>query len=75
MATVHTDYKGQPFEVGDDVIWMCVPRGGWGIPHPVPARIVKLNPKTIRIAGKLKRGGEEEVNVKAENLRRPKKDL
>ncbi len=34
---------------GDLVNWWHVPRGGYGLRHCVPARVVRVNPRTIRI--------------------------
>ena len=56
------------FFIGQAVSWRHVPRGGWGIPIFVPARILKINPKTIRIEAKRKDGRWETRNVKPESL-------
>lgn len=60
------------FTVGQDVSWRYVPRGGWGFPVYVPARILKINPKTIRIKAKRKDGEWEARNVKPQSLRKVK---
>jgi len=58
------------FEEMEAVSWRYVPRGGWGIPVFVPATVIKVNPKTIRIAALCQDGTWEERNVKPESLRK-----
>lgn len=58
------------FEVGQEVLWRYVPRGGWGFPIYVPARILKITPKTIRIEAQRKNGAWVPRSVKPESLRR-----
>ena len=53
---------------GDKVTWRHVPRGGWGYVFRVPAVVVSVGTKTVRIRAKLTGGGEKTVRVRPENL-------
>lgn len=55
--------------VGEWVIWLHVPRGGYGYTVRVPARVESVGKSRVRIAAKLQSGGEKIVNVKPASLR------
>ena len=53
---------------GDLVNWWHVPRGGYGFGHWVPAQVVRVNPKTVRIRALKRDRTWREINVRAEQL-------
>lgn len=53
---------------GDLVSWHYVPRGGYGFGYDVPAQVLKLNRKTVRIRALLKDRSWREINVHADKL-------
>src|SRR5678815_5795054 len=59
---------GSAFTAGEWVVWLHVPRGGYGYTIRVPARVDKVGPSRVRIAAKLKDGSEKMVSVKPANL-------
>lgn len=58
------------FAPGERATWMHVPRGGWGIPHPVCVRVLKLHGDRALVEAPLARGGTKQVRVKLSNLRK-----
>ena len=60
------------FAPGERATWMHVPRGGWGIPHPVCVRVLKLHGDRALVEAPLARGGTKQVRVKLSNLRKLK---
>ena len=51
------------------VMWMHVPRGGWGYVLRVPATVVRLTPTRVVIDAELARGGTKRILVHHDNLR------
>lgn len=57
------------FEQGDKVIWVHQPHGGYGYLIEVPAVVIGVTAKRVRIAAKLQNGTEKFVTVRPHNLR------
>lgn len=53
---------------GDLVNWHYVPRGGYGLGYNVPAQVLKLNRKTVRIRALRRNRTWNEINVHPEKL-------
>lgn len=60
----------QAYEVGREVYWRHVPRGGYGFAQRVPAvvREVSASGKRVLIEAQLARGGSRLTYVKPESL-------
>ena len=56
------------FEKGDKVLWVHQPHGGYGYQIEVPAVVMSVTAKRVRIAAKLANGSEKFVTVRPENL-------
>ena len=59
------------FKVGEELIWMHQPKGGYGYVIPVPVVLDGFTKKQCRVTVKLKDGTSTTVFVKADNLRYP----
>lgn len=57
------------FTTGQQVIWSSQPRGGYGYILDIPAVVVSVTPKRVRICAALKAGGVKLVTVHPHNLR------
>ena len=55
--------------IGDTVIWMHKPRGGYGYMIPVPATVVRIYRVNVLIEAKLKDGGTKIVTVKRASIK------
>ena len=54
---------------GDLVSWWYVPRGGYGWGHWVPAQVVRLNKKMVRIRALKRNRTWREINVRPDKLK------
>lgn len=56
-------------QVGQEIIWRCEIRGGYGRVIFVKAKVIKLNPKKCRIEAPLAKGGVKQTNVDYTNIK------
>lgn len=61
------------FKTGDEVEWQHTHATGSGYAYWVPATVVRVNPKSVRIVADIQGAGEKILNVKPETLRRMEK--
>jgi hypothetical protein len=58
------------FKIGEEVIWSHQPHGGYGYLIAVPAVVVGVTEKRVRIAAQRQNQPPKLVTVRPENLRR-----
>lgn len=57
------------YTIGQQVIWSSQPHGGYGYILDVPAVVVAITPKRVKICAALKAGGLKVVTVHPHNIR------
>lgn len=57
------------FKVGDDVTWLCTPRGGYGYTFKIPGKVIGHGRARVRIEVKKADGTPAVRFVKEESLR------